>query len=219
MDISINLRSAENEDHHCIWLNNCIGRRNYRSFFVCIATSTLLCIYVIAFSVTHVVLSSEDGTLSFGTAFDRAPVSFCLAIVCFVLLIMVGGLTTYHCSLIIRGVSTHEQLRAHIMRARDYPTNPYMSKNPFVNILHILCRPQPKRYRKTSLLYYTIVALFANWYQVIYDAENGQMSERKQKAESTVIIIIRVQINTSRYPISHICFTWGFSKTCLGPRD
>ena len=31
-------------DHHCKWLNNCIGTNNYRWFIVLIVSSTLLCI-------------------------------------------------------------------------------------------------------------------------------------------------------------------------------
>jgi palmitoyltransferase ZDHHC9/14/18 len=47
---------------------------------------------------------------NFGSVFSQAPVSFVLAIYCFILLWLVGGLTLYHCSLIWRGVTTHEQV-------------------------------------------------------------------------------------------------------------
>ncbi|KAG1450152.1 hypothetical protein G6F46_012073 [Rhizopus delemar] len=61
---------------------------------------------------------------------------------------MVGGLTVYHCTLIVRGVTTHEQLRSDIMKLNypDLGVNPYNKKNPFKNMVQILCQPQPKSY-------------------------------------------------------------------------
>ena len=101
------------EDHHCIWLNNCIGSRNYRPFFVFITSATLLCLFVIVFSIVHLLLEWKEQELeaTFNTVFNSAPVSFVLAIVCLILLLMVGGLTLYHCSLILRGITTHEQVK------------------------------------------------------------------------------------------------------------
>ncbi|ORZ03143.1 DHHC palmitoyltransferase-domain-containing protein [Syncephalastrum racemosum] len=141
---------VETEDHHCIWLNNCIGKRNYRPFFVFISTATLLCLFVIVFSIVQLVwnMRSMGISASFGEVFSSAPVSFVLAIVCFLLLLMVGGLTMYHCSLVLRGVTTHEQLRASIMNSKhpNLGPNPYNRHNPFSNMAHVLCRPRPKSY-------------------------------------------------------------------------
>ncbi|XAR54461.1 Protein S-acyltransferase [Bertholletia excelsa] len=32
-------------DHHCIWINNCVGLRNYKAFFVLVAYTTMASIY------------------------------------------------------------------------------------------------------------------------------------------------------------------------------
>ncbi|KAI7848706.1 DHHC palmitoyltransferase-domain-containing protein [Circinella umbellata] len=140
---------VEVEDHHCIWLNNCIGSRNYRPFFVFITSATLLCLFVIVFSIVHLLLKWKEHGLeaTFNTVFNSAPVSFVLAIVCLILLLMVGGLNLYHCSLILRGITTHEQLRATVMtKQSDLSVNPYNKGNPALNMAYVLCRPRPKSY-------------------------------------------------------------------------
>lgn len=112
-------KKIEFEDHHCAWLNNCIGKRNYRSFFTFILSAALLCIFVIA-SVVYQLLSianrheANQPMNSFSFVFTQAPVSFVLAIYCFILLWLVGCLTLYHCSLALRGVTTHEQVIRYI---------------------------------------------------------------------------------------------------------
>ncbi|ORX60616.1 zf-DHHC-domain-containing protein [Hesseltinella vesiculosa] len=138
---------VENEDHHCIWLNNCIGKRNYRTFFTFLTASSLLAVYTIVFCLLHFLLAAYQiqSDISFDLAFQQAPVSFVLAIVGFVLLWMVGGLTSYHCHLVWKGFTTHEKLRAsYINPYRPGNPNPYGQKSPSLNIMRVLCRPQPK---------------------------------------------------------------------------
>lgn len=107
----INKKKKEFEDHHCIWLNNCVGKRNYRPFFTFITVCVILCVFVIAFDIYQLFLifrnNPEEG---FGFVLIQSPVSFALIVYCFILLWMVGGLTVYHCTLIVRGVTTHEQV-------------------------------------------------------------------------------------------------------------
>ena len=43
-------------DHHCKWLNNCIGRRNYRVFLVTVITAILSCLMVMATCLTEIIL-------------------------------------------------------------------------------------------------------------------------------------------------------------------
>lgn len=41
------VRCVENFDHHCMWINNCVGGKNYRLFIVMIsATFTSMVIYI-----------------------------------------------------------------------------------------------------------------------------------------------------------------------------
>ncbi|KAJ2725895.1 Eukaryotic peptide chain release factor GTP-binding subunit [Coemansia sp. Benny D115] len=110
---------VENEDHHCIWLNNCIGRRNYRYFYSFLFSTTALGLYIIAFSLVRLILplhrpegSSLEHHESFAASIRHHPVVLALIIYVFINLSMVGGLFAYHTILISRNITTHEVLGA-----------------------------------------------------------------------------------------------------------
>ncbi|RIA97305.1 DHHC palmitoyltransferase-domain-containing protein [Glomus cerebriforme] len=124
---------VENEDHHCIWLNNCIGRRNYRTFFTFIATATILCVYVLGFCLAHLLLLMKQGSHNFFEAIMKAPVRY--PFVC--------GLTGYHMYLISNNLTTHEQIRVPIAR-RNGNRNPFDFRNVGKNCLWVLCRPMSR---------------------------------------------------------------------------
>lgn len=82
---------------------------------------------------------------SISEALQQTPVSFFDAIFCLFLLFPMTCLTGYHCFLMMRGVTTHEQLRSNLA-SNPFEEHPFDFGHPLTNMFHILCRPHNKSY-------------------------------------------------------------------------
>ena len=85
-----------NNSFHYFPLTLIFLQRNYRFFFTFISTSTILCIYVFAFSWIHII-RGDKGTWG---SIKSDYLSDILIIYCFVAVWFVGGLTAFHLYLI-----------------------------------------------------------------------------------------------------------------------
>ncbi|CAN6454698.1 unnamed protein product [Victoria cruziana] len=106
-------------DHHCPWVGQCIGLRNYRFFFMFISSSTLMCIYVFAFSWVNILIQKSNGGL--WKAMSQEVPSLVLIVYCFIAVWFVGGLTIFHLYLISTNQTTYENFRYRY----DKKENPY----------------------------------------------------------------------------------------------
>ena len=105
-------------DHHCVWLNNCVGARNYHSFLALVAVVFAQVLFQMASGAYQLrwclAAKAEAGESCVRARFPLATLTQQEFVACLIFLLLaclcaaylVGDLLGFHCVLIRRGLTT-----------------------------------------------------------------------------------------------------------------
>ncbi|KAL8562456.1 Palmitoyltransferase zdhhc14 [Nucella lapillus] len=127
---------VERFDHHCPWVGNCVGKRNYRYFYLFILSLSVHCIFIFACVLTNLILRSQED--DFLTAMRDSP-----AVVCFFSVWSIVGLAGFHTYLATSEMTTNEDIKGSFASKRGSGFNPYNKGSIFKNCMQVLCGPTP----------------------------------------------------------------------------
>ncbi|KAJ9709395.1 hypothetical protein PVL29_001055 [Vitis rotundifolia] len=115
-------KCVDHFDHHCRWLNNCIGKKNYRQFFALMVSALLLLVLQWLTGILVLICCflerkrfSVDITSKLGSSFSLVPFVIVVA-VCTILAMIatlpLAQLFFFHILLIKKGISTYDYIIA-----------------------------------------------------------------------------------------------------------
>lgn len=106
-------KCVDHFDHHCKWLNHCVGGRNYVAFIVCVVSAVLASLVVVALAVAELTFYHLDPTwlqVSHPDFVFLVVVS-ALGVTAIVTAGLLLHLCLFHCYISILGITTYEYIR------------------------------------------------------------------------------------------------------------